>query len=424
MRLFRCFAIGLSLALAAASADAQFTQFTRPGNFDRSPVAVKTELDAAIEDAKWDLGRVRADPWFALRELTYDDNVGRRSDESQSDFTATIGAGVRAYLPFGSDMILAAHLLPEYVWWKEFENRRQLNGRAGVGIFGTAGKTTLEASVSRIDEARFFSREFEDQVNTSDEIGFLSLEVDLGRGYSLFGSGRLRRLEFSDDDVDVDVVKTLDRDETIYRAGARYKFKRGLTLSLGVEDSDVEFEEVDSVRSNSGTAPLLLIDYVAPDFFIVLEAAGRDLEFEFAPEQLNYEEVTGELRGEWAAFDRAAFQAYTRRDLVYSFTDRWAYFDETASGVGLRISATSWLAVRLFAESGNADFAPISPEFPMRDDDFDGYGIEFQFEVRRATFHLDFSTTDYTSTLPEFDREVTVIRSGLVFGSRTASPWS
>jgi hypothetical protein len=424
MRLFRCFAIGLSLALAAASADAQFTQFTRPGKFDRSPVAVKTELDAAIEDAKWDLGRVRADPWFALRELTYDDNVGRRSDESQSDFTATIGAGVRAYLPFGSDMILAAHLLPEYVWWKEFENRRQLNGRAGVGIFGTAGKTTLEASVSRIDEARFFSREFEDQVNTSDEIGFLSLEVDLGRGYSLFGSGRLRRLEFSDDDVDVDVVKTLDRDETIYRAGARYKFKRGLTLSLGVEDSDVEFEEVDSVRSNSGTAPLLLIDYVAPDFFIVLEAAGRDLEFEFAPEQLNYEEVTGELRGEWAAFDRAAFQAYTRRDLVYSFTDRWAYFDETASGVGLRISATSWLAVRLFAESGNADFAPISPEFPMRDDDFDGYGIEFQFEVRRATFHLDFSTTDYTSTLPEFDREVTVIRSGLVFGSRTASPWS
>jgi len=428
MRPLRCPAAALFLVLlplfGALSAEAQFSQFTRPGSFDRSPVTIKSELDFAIENAKWDLGRIRADPWFALRELTYDDNVGRRAEDPQSDFTATIGAGVRAYLPFASDMILAGHLLPEYVWWQEFENRRQLAGRAGIGIFGTAGKTTLEASISRIDEARFFSREFQNQVNTTDEVGFLSLEVDLGRGYSLFGSGRFRRLEFADDDEEVDVVKTLDRDETIYRAGVRYSFKRGLSIGLGAEDSEVEFEEIDSTRSNSGTAPLLQVEYEGPDFFIVLEAVARDLEFEFNPELLNYEEVTGELRGEWAAFDRAALQAYTRRELVYSFTERWGYFDETVAGLGVQIAATSWMGVRLYGESGRADFQPVSLEFPDREDDFDGYGIEFQFDVRRATFHLDFSTTDYTSNLPEFDREVTVIRSGLVFGSRTESPWS
>ena len=426
MRSLRTFGLALALAGVATLSSAQFSQYTKAGDFERSPANIKDDLDEAVENAKWEFGRVRVDPWLALRELTYDDNVGTRSgegDQLQSDLTATFGAGFRAYLPFGSDMVFAAHVLPEYVWWRDLSNRRRVNGRAGVGLFGSFGRTSLEASVSRVDVARFFSREFEDQVNTRDEVGFLSLELDLNQGFSVFANGRVRQLSFRDEDAGIEAVKILDREETIQRAGIRHTSARGLTIGLGVEDSEVEFETVDSIRSNSGTSPLVQLQYVGPDFFFVIEAVDRDLEFPAAPAQLNYDEVTGSARFEIESFERLGLQAYGRRNLVYSFTERWAYFEETATGAAVRLDAASWLSVRVFAETGTADFRPIEVGTDVREEDFDGYGIEFQFAVRRATLHLAFSETSYDANLQEFDRDVTVIRTGLVFGTRTLSPW-
>ncbi len=423
MRALRTCGLALAMLCVASIATAQFSQYTRAGDFERSPSSVKDDLDEAVENAKWDLGRFRVDPWFALRELTYDDNVGSRADDVQSDLTATVGAGFRGYLPFGSDMILATHVLPEYVWWRDLENRRRVNGRAGLGIFGTFGRTSVEASVARVDEARFFSREFEDQVNTQDEVGLLSLELDLNQGFSVFGTTRLRRLAFRDEDEDIDAVKLLDREETIQRVGVRYKSPRGLTIGVGAEDSETEFEITNSLRSNSGTSPLVQLQYVGPVLFFSIEAVDRDLEFPLAPELLDYDEVTGEARGEISSSERLAFQFYGRRNLVYSFTERWAYFEETTSGAAVRFTPATWFSVRVFSETGTSDFAPVDVGIDIRKEDFDGYGVELQFAAGRATLHVAFSETDYDANLDEFDRDVTVIRTGLVFGTRTLSPW-
>lgn len=424
MRSLRSCGLALALAGVATLSSAQFSQYTKAGDFERSPASLKEDIDEAVEEAKWDFGRVRVDPWLALRELTYDDNVGARAgDEVQSDLTATVGAGFRAYLPFGSDLVLATHVLPEYVWWRDLSDRRRVNGRVGVGLFGSLGRTSLEASVARADEARFFSREFEDQVNTRDEVGFLSLALDLNQGFAIFANSRVRRLEFRDEDGSIAAVKILDREETIQRAGIRHTSARGLTIGVGVEDSEVDFEIVDSLRSNSGTSPLVQLQYVGPDFFFVIEAVDRDLEFPAAPQLLNYDEVTGQARFEIESFERLGLQAYGRRNLVYSFTDRWAYFEETATGAAVRLDAASWLSIRAFGETGTSDFRPVDVGIDLREEDFDGYGIEFQFAVRRATLHLAFSKTSYDANLQEFDRDVTVIRTGLVFGNRTVSPW-
>lgn len=424
MRPLKIFVCAPLLALLATGAQAQFTQYTRPGNFEVSPLTIKAQLDDAIENAKWDWGRVRVDPWLALREIAYDSNVDARSRNEESDLTATIGAGLRGYLPVGSDLIVAGHVLPEYVWWRDLSDRRRVNGRYGLGLFGTFGRTALELSATRVNEARFFSREFEDQVNTEDEVAFLSLDVDLDLGFSLFGSARLRRLAFDDeDDPDLANVRTLDRDETVYRAGARYTFDRGLGISLGVEDSEVEFEDENSIRANEGTSPFVRFDYDPPDFYAVVELVNRDLEFLRTDRTLDYDEITGHGRFEWEAFERLGFQTWVRRDLVYSFTDEYAYFEEDVYGLGARASVSSWLGMRVFGETGRNDFTEIDPLTPVRSDDFDTYGIEFQFKVRRATIRLEYSLTDYTSTLPQFDRDVTIIRSGFVFGSPSPSPW-
>lgn len=424
MRTLRSFGLALALAGVATLSSAQFSQYTKAGNFENSPASIKDDLDEAVENAKWDFGRVRVDPWLALREVTYDDNIGARAGEqTQSDLTATLGAGFRAYLPFGKDLVFATHVLPEYVWWRELSNRRRVNGRVGLGLFGNLGRTSLEASVTRADEARFFSREFEDQVNTTDEVGFLSLALDLSRGFSVFANGRLRRLSFRDEDAAIEQVKILDREETIQRAGVSHTSARGLTIGVGVEDSEVEFEAVDNLRSNSGTSPLVQLQYVGPDFFFVIEAVDRDLEFPLAPELLDYDDVTGQARFEIESFERLGLQAYGRRGLVYSFTDRWAYFEETTIGAAVRWDAATWLAMRVFSETGNSDFRPVAAGIELREEDFDGYGIEFQFAVRRATLLLSYSKTSYDANLQEFDRDVTVIRTGLLFGSRTVSPW-
>lgn len=413
----------LVLGLTAAAAPAQFTQYTRPGRFDESPLSTKKLLDEAIEDAKWSAGRLRLDPWLGVREITYDDNVGGRAEGVQSDLTATVGLGLRAYLPVGEDLILAGHLLPEYVWWRDLEDRRRVNGRAGVGLFGTVGRTALELSVSRIDDARFYSREFEDQVNTRDEIGALSLEAPIGRGFALFGAGRVRRLRFLDDDPGVRQVRALDRDETVARAGLRYAFRRGVSVGLGAEYSEATFEQVDSLRDNSGTAPLLEIAYSGRHLYFDADVAVRDLEFEDAPAPIDYDRPTGGAKLRWYFVEGLGAQLYTRRNLVYSFSERWAYYEDRVGGVALVASLGAWGRLRVFGELGTNEYQPVLPTFALREDEFDGYGAELILESRRVSLQIEFSKTEYDSNLSQFDRDVTIIRTGIVFGGRSLSPW-
>ncbi len=416
--------IGLVLSLCATCAAAQFTQYAPPGSFEETRESMEDRLDRSMKEARWRWGRIFLHPWLGLRNLGYVDPVTDRDGTETSDFTVSVGAGIRAYAPVGRELTLAVHALPEYVWWQDLSDRRRLNGRYGAGLFGNLGRTGLEITATRQEVARVVSREIEERVNTRDELAKLALEVDVGRGFSVFGEGSLRQVRFLEDAEEEALLGlgVLERDEEILRAGVRVPLPRGLTLGLGVESSEVEFTS-NGDRSHSGTSPILQLDLDASRSMLSIQLAFRDLEADPGSRFPAYGEPTGSLRFSRKLAANTEIQLFGNRNLVYSSTDRWAFFEDTGLGLGVRTALTSQLSLRIYAEQGDNSYVSFVPASPERSDDYVGFGGQLRIALGRVTLALGAATTDYTSNFPEFDRSTTTIRSTLTLGFGSGSPW-
>ncbi len=413
-----------ALTSFATSASGQFDQYTPPGSFEETRESREEQLERSMKEARWRLGRVYLHPWLGLRNVSFVDPVTDRDGTEISDFTASIGAGIRAYVPVGRELTLAVHALPEYVWWQDLSERRRFNGRYGAGLFGNFGRTGLEITATRDEDARVVSREIEELVNTRDEQGKLALEVDVGRGISVFGEGSVRQLRFTDDTEERTLLglESLERDEEILQAGLRLPLPRGLTLGLGVERSEVDFTQNDD-RSHSGTSPILQLDYDGPRFSLAIHVAFRDLEADPGSRFVPYDDLTGSLQSSWKLSNSTEIQLFGNRNLVYSPGDRWAYLEDTGFGLGILTALTSQLSLRVYAEQGDNSYVSFVPTSLERNDDYVAFGGQLQVGLGRVTLTLDASTTDYDSNVPGFDRSTTAIRTGLILGSRTGSPW-
>ncbi len=423
-RIPRTIGIALVLTLFASCAGAQFEQYTTPGAFEEVRESMEDLLDRSMTEARWRWGRIHMHPWLALRNFSFVDPVTDRDGAEVTDFTASAGAGVRGYAPIGRELTVAFHALPEYVWWQDLDDRRRLNGRYGVGLFGNLGRTGLEITATRDDEARYVSREIEQLVSTRDETGKLALEVDVGRGMTVFGEGSVRRIRFIEDTeiIGLPNLTALEREEEILRGGISVMLSRGLRLGLGIESSAVDFTDNDD-RSHSGTAPTLQVGYDASHIFLSVHLAFRDLEAEPGSRFVAYDGVTGSLRSSWKLRGNTELELFGNNNLVYSATERWAYFEDAGLGLGVRTALTRQLRLRLHAEQGVNDYVSFVAEPTERSDEYFAYGGQLLLSLGRVTLTVGASTTDYDSNLPAFERSTTTIRSGLTLGSRGGSPW-
>lgn len=418
--------------LTAAPAVGQFSQYVPPGQFEEERETIQERLDRAMKESRWRVGRFFIDPWFGLRNASYLDNVqGVAGDETESDFTATVGAGLRLYRPVGSEMTFAAHALPEYVWWQDLEGRRRTNGRYGAGFFGNFGRAGLELSATRSEDAIFFSREVETPVNTRYDVGSANLEFELGAGVALFVGAETRLIRYLDQDEPfLSNLDLLDRDEEVVRGGIRFSPAGGLIVGLGVEESTVDFETSAASsaqardRSNSGTSPILQVDFSGNVFDFTLNAASRDLEPEPGADFVAYEAVTGSARLLGKFGGRLRPQLYVNKNLVYSVQQEWAYFEDNSVGLGVRTSLGRKASLRLFIEQGTNDYIAVGTGRIDREDDLDVIGGDVRFSLGRFFLSLGATTTDYDSNRDTFDREVTVIRSGFGLArSGGGNPW-
>ncbi len=414
--------LALALGLTNGPAGAQFVQYTPAGSFEKRQESIDALLDQAMKRSRWRLGNLFADPWIGLRDVSYVEGV---ESVGGSDFTATVGAGLRLYRPLASEFTLAVHALPEVVWWQDLDDRRRLNGRYGLGVFGNLGRTGLEITATRVEEARFFSRQLEDRVNLREDRAEAKVEISLGGGASLFGSGSSLRVRYPRDEATGFAnLAAVNRDERVFRAGVRFPLSGGLELGLGGEYSEADFEDELADRSNSGLSPILTLASSGGELYVSALLALRSLEPEEGSSFVDYEDVTGSLDLSWRTRGRFELQLFADRNLVYSFDEEWASFEDASFGLGLWISLGSRASIRLFATQGVNDYAPVGPLARDREDDYDSLGADLSFRFGGATLLLGWSRTEYTSDLPDFDRTVTTVNSRLVFGNRRGgSPW-
>ncbi|MCA9687947.1 MAG: hypothetical protein KC457_37660, partial [Myxococcales bacterium] len=144
----RRLAPALLLFLLAVPAAAQYTA---PGEGLIEPLNRKQALEDAWANARFRLGAVRIQPSISLQDVAWVDATDSNDPTIDSDLTATLGAGLSAYLRLG-DGFLAFQALPQYSWWQDLEDRRRLIGTYGIGYFGFFSRGEAELTAQRIDE--------------------------------------------------------------------------------------------------------------------------------------------------------------------------------------------------------------------------------------------------------------------------------
>lgn len=413
----------LAALLGAVAAGAQYAPSSTaiPG----SGAATRPELEKQKDDARWRFGRLLVEPWMGIRDVAYvDTERDVEGTEVPADLTVTVGAGIEAYLPVGEDALWVAFVLPEYAWWQDLEERRRLNGRYGLGLFTDLGRASLGATVSLVDDARSFSRELEEPVNSSSRQADLGLDVPLAAGFSLAALGSLRDIEFDRDDM-LPPIAVISREEEVARALLRYEVRSGFTLGLGMQWSDLDFDEEASLRSNRDRGLVVEIAYGIPRFSLAADVVAHDLESDLGPESLDWDRWAGTLRATWRALGRLDLEAIADRRLVYSFQNAWAYFEDSGVELAARLSLGTRASLRLSAGEGRNEYFPFDVAAPnaVRLDDYESVGAALQFRLVRAVVVLGVAETRYDSNLPQADRDVTNLRMSIIFGRRDAAPW-
>lgn len=402
----------LALAFGAPGIDAQ--GFTSPGSGMQMVPDRKAQLDRAIEEARWNLGPVRVQPWIGIRNAGYRDNVVTAEGEETDDVTATAGAGLKLYLPFArGEGVFAGYGTPEYTWWNELDDRNELQGRYGLGLFTFLGRLQLEATAERIEEYRIASAELLDPIPVERTRSRLGAQLELTSAVAVAGSADLDVVEH---DVSegfggraLDAFR-LDQESTVFRGSLRYLLRgdRG-HVGLGVQSEETDFDASD-VRDNEGESLFAEARLRGNRLDLDLSAVQRDLEASSGSEFPGFEETTGSVAARLRPGWRFDVQLYASRSLRYSLVEAEGFFQEDRQGLGVQGEVTSRGRLLVFYEIGSNEFdvqagAPGVDDRP--DEDLTAYGAQAGVRIGE-TLSLTFGArrTEIDSPRPELDREI------------------
>jgi hypothetical protein len=406
--------------LITTRASAQFDQYTAPGAPPAEPADRKGQVEKAMEEARWRLGRLRVDPTFGLRDVQFVDNSSGSAEGEQSDFTASASAGLRAYVRTGPKIFWAAHAIPEYVWWRDAVGRRRLNGRYGAGMFAFWNRLTVEGTAAREENQSFQSPEISQLAHSRSDRLAVTAELKVsGRVFTFVGAEQVEVRSLDEQEPTDAPFERFDRDVTLLRGGVGYRLPRGFTIGVGFEDSEVDFFEPRPGfdRSNRGTSPLIQIRQANADRFIRLEVVQRDLEPKPGSTFIALEDTTTRLDLGLNTAGRISTFVYGSQGLVYSLQQGYSYLQDDRLGAAVRWKVGRRSSARAFAEVGRNDYTVAVVGTPERQDDTLAVGATLDFLLgRNLSWGLRVLRNELDSNLPGQDRTVTSIGAGVTFG--------
>lgn len=412
-----------TLFFIAGRAWAQFNQYTAPGGPQERPESRRERLEREVENAPHHLGPVRVAPWFAIKDASWVRSFASEQEDSPSDFTATVGAGLRTYLRTGPKVIWIAEALPEYVWWSGDSDRSRINGRYGFGGHAFWNRLVVEATAGRRQEQQILTPEIPEPSSARTDEARLIAELWATGAISVFADTRAARVRYLDTDVDLPQIERLtllDRDETVTRVGLRWRPREAWLIGLGAETSRAEFLRDPLDRSNEGTAPALEVKFERPKLFVQADLAARSLEARQGARFVNFDGVTGTAAVSLRPRRRTDFWVYGSRNLVYSLDPGFAYLTDERVGTALTSRLGGRTTGRIFVETGENAYTAFDPATPRRQDDLLSWGGLATFRIRRSvTFTVQAVRTRFESDTPGNDRSYTYVGTRLnLFGDR------
>lgn len=408
------FARALAAVLLFAAAAPLLAQGGMGGAPDGGPVIpTKESFEDSLREAPWNAGTWRFQPWLGVRDASFVSNqvttgsgpTGGSGDtgESSRDFTITVGAGLRAYLP-KSKLLFTAHALPEYVWWQDGEDKRHLNGRYGAALFGYFNRLRFELSGRLIQQQGFFSRELEQLTSTSQMVSRGQVELDLARGITLYSYAAATSFEGNQDDFAV--FRSLDRDDRALGLGLRLFSPRGWSAHLAFEDNSSEFDDTARDLSNDGTKVEVGIGYQRRRIDARLTLRFEELEPTGNSLLVPYSEAGGAFQFLYLPNDRLELAAYGSRAFGYSIDTDYSHFISDLYGLRGRFKAKRG-SLGIFAGLGQDEFVALAGD-PSRVDDVTEIGAQLDFRLRRLfLLAVNVLRRDYDSNDDFYDRDVT-----------------
>lgn len=414
------------LCLTAGKAGAQFLQYTPPGGPEEPPESRKEDLERQISEANHHLGRVRIAPWATLRDISYVRNVfSTRPEATPDDYTATVGAGFRAYLRNGPKALWRAQVLPELVWWARQTDRRQLNGNYSLGFHGFFNRLTLEVQAGRQQHQQVVTPELPVPVSSRRDLAEVLAEVRISGALSAFTATSVTRQALVEDagDPTIDRLAVLDREDRIARVGLRWRPREPWTIALGAERSETDFDRDVLDRSNAGTAPVAEVRYKGRRSSFGLNLASRSLEARRGAAFVPYDKVTGSAAATLGTTNRLSGTVYGSRNLLYALARDYAYLTDERTGFVLGVGVGRRSQVSFFVETGNNDYTAFqAATLPRREDVF-SYGASVNLRLsRQVSIGVQALRSEFDSNLPNDDRSYTSVGTTVNLFGATLGP--
>ncbi|MBP1642777.1 MAG: putative beta-barrel porin 2 [Acidobacteria bacterium] len=399
-------------AVLASPLAAQSTQYVDPGSLGTAPLDRREALRTAVEEARWQAGPVRVEPWLSLREVAWVEQADA-DGRTSGDLTVSVGAGLAAYLPLGAHTTLAAQVLPEYIWWREREDESRLAGRYGAGAFVYGNHLALEILARSTDSDTVATPELPRRVPVQDDRLEARVEVPFTRALALFARGELGRYDTGDHD-EVPELALLDRDDRWWIGGLRWSITPDLTLAAGAGASRAEFDEADALRSHRGTTTYGEVAWRRPKLDVSAELFATELEADGSTFP-GVDDTFGSARVHWRPRETFGLGVYALRALAWSIEPGRTGYVDRRWGAQLELHPGWRTSLYLFVELGEQRYDDAAA--PPRTDDVDSLGLGGSFELGRGlSLTARARRTRTENAALGLDRELTEVRAGIAFG--------
>lgn len=411
------FAVSCAVAFIALPARAQFQDDHVPRE---RTIPLREAITLEREHAR-KAGPLYVTPQFGVTNFGYNNNVFAAAEgERQGDYTATVFGGARFLVPFSTKVFLRGDALPEYTWYRKFDQLSQFGGRYDASLLALFNRLSLEAGGDTQKRVIPLSTEIERPVESRTNTGSAKAEIDLFSRLSVFGSGAKRTVRYDGLSGDAVQPEALDRDDSVARGGLRYRVSSFFDLSAAVEKTRSEFE-VDRDRDNQTSAVIVGLFYDRPRTFVNLSVGNRKGESLHDSPFPDYSEITGSYYVTHELGAPIALEFYGNRAAINSVFLANPYFIETRNGLGLRFDVGRRLAVRTFGELGSNRY-PVDvlagDQIVRRTDDVSSIGGGVSVRLFRDLFlNVTAADTKYDSNLPGFDRSTFLLSTTLGFRS-------
>jgi len=392
--------------LVAAAASAQLAS-------DRVPhervLPIGEQIRHQLESSRFRFGIFRLQPTASIKDFGYDSNVFGTTDEVEPvpDWHASVAAGTSFIVPGGTKFYFRGMVIPEYTYYQKLENRRSWGGEYGASLLGLFNRMTGEGGYHSLTELQTVNSEIERPALGTRSDFPVNLEIEILRRLSVFATAQAEHQRY---DIDVDpILRALQRNETLARAGFRYHFTSYFDIATAAERTTTKFL-LNETRNNESKAVTVGIHYDRPRSYINLTIGKRDGTGTDSPSGINTFPDFSATTGSYFAFHELSsglmFDIYGQRGIQYSVTLQNPYFLETRNGAGVTVPLGHRLAVRGFGETGPNSY-PVPVNGVKRTDDVTTYGGGLSIRLyRNFVLSTIASTTNYDSTLDNNNRSV------------------